>query len=70
MSTDRKMTARQYMTETEVARVLGVEKPTMSNWRRARTGPPYFKFGGHIRYLEEDVVAFIEASRVEPGAAA
>lgn len=50
----------------EAAEFLGKPVGTLNNWRWAGRGPAYIKVGHAVRYLEEDLVRFIEANRVEP----
>lgn len=53
------------LTPQEAADYLNKPAGTLANWRWAGKGPRYVKLGHSVRYLEEDLVAFIEANRVE-----
>ncbi len=39
-----------YLCEKEAAAYLNVSLSTIRRWRRAKSGPAYFQFGGVIRY--------------------
>lgn len=58
----------------EAAQLLGVKPSTLERWRSASRsngpprGPAFVKLGGkRIRYRPEDIVAYIEERRIEPG---
>lgn len=49
---------------TQVAEILGKAVQTLAAWRCTRAFDlPYRKIGGAVRYVESDVLAFIEKSR-------
>jgi len=48
--------------------ITGFPIKTLQNWRGLRKGPPYFKVGRSIRYRVGDLLDFMEACRVDPGA--
>jgi len=49
------------LTVDEVAKVLGVSKSTLAVWRCTKRYPlKYVKIGHLVRYLEADVLSFIE----------
>lgn len=49
------------LTESEAATFLHVAIQTMRNWRWRGSGPRYRKVGPRlVRYVREDLVAFIE----------
>ena len=59
--------ADRLLTEQEAARLLGWSQRTLQQ-RRCRGLPPtYCKIGGSVRYLERDILAFIEAGRSPSG---
>ena len=58
----------QYLTEKQVSESTGLSQKTLSQHRWKSTGLPYSKFGRSIRYKFDDVLAFMEAGRVEPEA--
>jgi predicted DNA-binding transcriptional regulator AlpA len=59
----------RYITEQKVAELTGLALSTLRN-DRARAGQrrlPYIKLGKSVRYLESDVVDFMERHRVAVG---
>ncbi|GAA4237443.1 excisionase family DNA binding protein [Streptosporangium album] len=46
-------------TVDEVAGYLGVPVATLYQWRHLGTGPESHKVGRHVRYLPEDVMAWV-----------
>ncbi|WP_405146363.1 helix-turn-helix domain-containing protein [Sphaerisporangium sp. NBC_01403] len=46
-------------TVNEVAAYLGVPVGTLYQWRCRRIGPPGRRIGKHLRYLPEDVRAWV-----------
>ena len=51
------------LTEVQAASILGWSKKTLQQRRWRGVPPPFVKIGGSIRYLERDLLAFIEAGR-------
>lgn len=50
---------------------LGVSVQTLANWRSSGRGPAYSRVGERvIGYAADDLAAFVQAGRVEAGAAA
>jgi len=49
---------------------LNKPEGTLANWRWRGYGPAYIRVGRAVRYSEADLVAFLEANRVEPQEAA
>lgn len=57
----------RYLNEKEVSQLTGLALSTIRN-DRCRVGRrriPYVKVGKAVRYLESDVIAFMEAHRIE-----
>jgi len=48
-----------FCSEKEAAAYLSVSLSTIRRWRRTKTGPALFRFGGVLRYRCEDLDAFI-----------
>jgi len=48
-----------FFSEKEAAAVIGVSLSTIRRWRRSRTGPAFFRFGGVLRYAREALEEFI-----------
>ena len=44
----------------EVARYLGIPVATLYGWRRHRKGPPAHRVGRHLRYLPDEVNAWLK----------
>lgn len=56
--------------EKEAARILGLSRQTLANWRCTRKGPAYHKLSNRVLYSPEDLENFRESRRVNPEAAA
>jgi len=56
------------LTPRQVEELTGKKQQTLANERHRRVGIRYLKFGGSVRYALEDVLAFINAHRIELGA--
>ena len=56
-----------YLPDAPELRVLGAVQ-TLARWRSERKGPPYIKSGSRVLYRGDDVLAWLEARRVEPKA--
>ena len=54
------------LTTPEAARLLGLSAQTLADWRCRGIGPRFCKLGRAVRYSHRDLLAFAEASRVEP----
>ena len=53
-----------YLTPPEVAEMLGVAVQTLSMWRSTgRYDLPYVRCGGRVRYIESDVLAWLDRRR-------
>lgn len=49
------------LSEEEAAKLLGMKKQTLANWRTNGVGPKFVKVGGRsIRYKLSELLAFIE----------
>ncbi|MGV9870570.1 helix-turn-helix transcriptional regulator [Rhodococcus koreensis] len=44
-----------------LAEYLGVPKKSIYNWRANNKGPKGIRVGRHIRFREEDVIAWLDA---------
>ena len=63
-------TARRFLKTEEAAEVLNKSPGTLIVWRSTkRYNLPYHKVGGSVRYDLDDLLAFLEAQRVEPSRA-
>lgn len=52
------------MTEHEVAQRLRVSVKTLRDWRFRGTGPSFHKFGRSVRYMPDDLDAYVRRSKV------
>lgn len=57
-------------TTADVAAHYEVSERTVEDWRHKGTGPAFIRVGKHVRYLEEDIVAYERSNRCEPTTAA
>lgn len=58
-----------YLNESEAADLIGYHHKTLTLWRIRGVGPPYLRLQtGAIRYLQTDLIAWMEAERVDPSA--
>jgi len=55
-----------FLTQAEVARLLGVPEWTLEGWRLARVGPPCLKLGRHVKY-DRDEVGQVQVTRLANG---
>jgi len=56
----------KWLTDTELAKILGVSVQKLRNDRYYGRGLPYYKFNRNIRYRESDVLEYIDGARVIP----
>ena len=59
--------AEPLLTAAELGELLGFAAGTIVDWAERRTIPA-FKIGGRLRFRESEVLAWLEAQRVGPGA--
>lgn len=52
-----------FLTQAEVARVLGVPERTLEGWRLTRAGPPWLKLGRHVKYDRDEVLSWAPEQR-------
>ena len=52
------LTDDRWITRQELADRYGVPVKTPAEWASKGTGPPYAKFGRHVRYRISDVIAW------------
>jgi excisionase family DNA binding protein len=58
--------AEKYLTDREVAELLGCSIQRLRNDRHQGKGLPFYRFGRSIRYAESEVVEYMRLHRVEP----
>lgn len=55
---------RPLLTASQAAERLGVTAELLERWRGTGAGPAFIKLSGkYVRYQQEDLEAFVEASR-------
>ena len=54
---------KKLLTTPQVAELLGAAPATLEGWRVRGEGPPYRKIGRLVKYVESDIIAFIEGSK-------
>jgi excisionase family DNA binding protein len=52
------MTEDRWLSRQELANRYGVPVKTPAEWATKGTGPPYARFGRHVRYRLSDVIAW------------
>ena len=66
------MTRREFLTETEAAKYIGMSVPFLRNGRckgvvgNRTPAPPHLKLGSHVRYERTDLDTWLDARRVDP----
>ena len=66
MNTDSTTKIDPLHSPEETAEILGVEIPTLANWRHnKRYKLPYVKIGRKIKYPKSGILAFIKSRTVE-----
>jgi predicted site-specific integrase-resolvase len=54
------------LNETELAEFLGVSIHTLRHWRQAGTGPPWVRYGHHVRYRMTGVERWLDERERQP----
>jgi predicted DNA-binding transcriptional regulator AlpA len=44
------MSESEWLTAKEIAAICGVDQLTVHGWNRKQMGPPFYRFGGALRY--------------------
>ncbi|MGJ0203037.1 helix-turn-helix domain-containing protein [Leucobacter sp. gxy201] len=52
-----------FLTSREVADMLRIPVRTVEDWRLTRSGPPWVKFGRHVRYNQAELLDWVEGHR-------
>ena len=65
---ERRMSSpHKSLNERAAAEHLGLSVRTLQKRRFERQDPPYLKIGRSVRYRLEDLDAFLDAHRIDPG---
>ena len=51
--------------DTEAAEILGLHPQTLRNMRSKGEGPNYHKLGRAVRYLEKDLLGYLDKRRIQ-----
>ena len=51
--------------DTEAAKLLGLHPQTLRNMRCKREGPVYYKLNRAVRYLEKDLLDYLEKRKIQ-----
>ena len=57
--------APEFISCGEAASILGIRRETLRMWRGRNFGPAYYKMSKEVKYLEVDVMSFIDSCRKE-----
>ncbi|UOQ55890.1 helix-turn-helix domain-containing protein [Leucobacter allii] len=52
-----------FLTQAEVAILLGVPVRALEGWRLTKSGPPWLKLGRHVKYDRGDVLFWAREQR-------
>jgi hypothetical protein len=66
--TSRAIRGRDMWLPDKAADYLGTARQTLAKWRCLKVGPSYYRIGGRILYLKQDLDSFIAGSRVDGAA--
>lgn len=55
---------QSYVTEQVASDITGWSLPTLRKWRYLKKGPTYYKTDKSIRYKVEDLVSYMEHSKI------
>lgn len=55
------MEALQLLNERQVSTILGISIASLRRWRLLGTGPRFIKVGASVRYLPDDVTAWLQS---------
>ena len=63
------ITQEQWLSTSDLARILGVQRNTIENSRsRGENLPPHYKVGRYVRYRQSDIEVWLEKYRRVPAA--
>ena len=65
--TDKKIPLDQaVVNETQGAKILGLKRQTLANWRHLGKGPAYHKISTRISYSIPDLLDYMKRHRIDP----
>jgi excisionase family DNA binding protein len=53
-----------YINDVQAAKIMGLSKQSLRNWRHLNRGLPYYKIGRSVRYALADVIEFMESRKI------
>jgi hypothetical protein len=59
---------KTYVGRPECAQIICKSEKCLAAWATRKVGPAYHRIGGRVMYDLDDIVAFINAGRVDPAA--
>ena len=65
----RQHAAAPFITAQRAAEILELDVGTLAKWRWLRKGPPFYKRGRVVRYLEDELRAWMKDGRAQTSAA-
>jgi predicted DNA-binding transcriptional regulator AlpA len=51
----------KHLSEEETAKILGMSRQTLANWRWQGKGPPYRKIGSRVRYPMDALIKWLRS---------
>ena len=60
-------TDNQLYSEKQAAEILACSVAVLRKWRLLGKGPAYVKIGRLVRYRHTDLMAYLDANRIQPG---
>ena len=60
-----KNTLSRGLKDTEAVEMLGLHPQTLRNMRCRNEGPAYHKLGRAVRYLEKDLLTYLEKRKIQ-----
>lgn len=64
------VTDDEVMTAKQAAKMVHTSEAALAQDRYRGRGIPYIKYAARVRYLRSDVIAYMQANRVDTGGAA
>ena len=53
----------KFISELQLAELIGIKAPTLRKWRWEGKGPIFIKMGHRVMYSMEDVMLYIESQK-------
>lgn len=62
---EKQMTRPRYIKEKEVSKITGIALSTLRNNRSLKKGIPYHKFSRSVRYELQEVIDYLETTKIQ-----